>query len=83
MKQQDFLGNYNLCMSAASAAVAIMTLILSRGNFIAGIGAGIGTAVSVYVTNYRLVKKARFWETTAKDLIDLINGLETYSNSSR
>lgn len=36
-----------------AAAVTVMTLILSRGNFIAAIGAGIGTAVSVYVTNSR------------------------------
>ena len=43
-----------------AAAVTVMTLILSRGNFIAAIGAGIGTATSVYVTNYHLITKVKF-----------------------
>jgi hypothetical protein len=52
-----------------AAAVTVMTLILSRGNFIAAIGAGIGTAVSVYVTNSRLITKVEFLENKLEGLI--------------
>jgi prefoldin subunit 5 len=52
-----------------AAAVTVMTLILSQGNFIAAIGAGIGTAVSVYATNYRLIAKVKFLEEKLEDLI--------------
>lgn len=79
-----------------AAAVTVMTLILSRGNFIAAIGAGIGTAVSVYVTNYRLIAKVNFLEEKTKYLEEenkyleerikylesITNGLGTHSNSS-
>lgn len=52
-----------------AAAVTVMTLILSRGNFIAAIGAGIGTAVSVYVTNSRFIAKVKFLENKLEGLI--------------
>ena len=80
MRQPSFFSNPNLRrLGISAAAVTVMTLILSQGNFIVAIGAGIGTAVSVYVTNYRLVTKTKFLEEKIKDLI---NGLGTHSNSS-
>lgn len=90
MRQPSFFSNPNLRrLGIPAAAVTVMTLILSRGNFIAAIGAGIGTAVSVYVTNYRLIAKVKFLEDKIKDLedtikklIDLINGLGIHLNSS-
>ena len=55
MRQQNFLSNSNLSMlRAPAAAVTVMTFILSQGDFIAAIGAGIGTAASSYVINCRL-----------------------------
>ena len=79
MKRQDFLSNSNLRMlGSPAAAVAVMTLILSRGDFVAAIGAGIGTAVSVYVTNYRLITKTKFLEEKIKDLTNI---LPTHPNS--
>lgn len=70
MRQPSFFSNPNLRrLGIPAAAVTVMTLILSRGNFIAAIGAGIGTAVSVYVTNYRLIAKGKFLEEKLEDLI--------------
>ena len=65
-----------------AAAVTVMTLILSRGNFIAAINAGIGTAVSVYVTNYRLVTEVKFLEEKIKDLLEELKRLEDGLKSS-
>ena len=63
-----------------AAAVVLITLLLSQGNFIAAIGAGISTAVSVYVTNYRLIKKTKF---LSEKIEDLIGGLGTDLDSSK
>ena len=70
MKRSSFFSNPNLGrLGIPAAAVTVMTLILSRGNFIAAIGAGIGTAVSVYVTNSRLITKVKFLENKLEGLI--------------
>ncbi|MDJ0573407.1 MAG: hypothetical protein QNJ53_30820 [Pleurocapsa sp. MO_192.B19] len=77
MRQPSFFSNPNLRrLGIPAAAVTVMTLILSRGNFIAAIGAGIGTATSVYVTNYRLMAKTKFLAEKIKDLEKTIEYLQ-------
>ena len=88
MRQPSFFSNPNLRrLGLPAAAVTVLTLILSRGNFIAAIGAGIGTAVSVYVINSRLFTKLKILEEKLESLVrelELLKGvLESSEEQSK
>ena len=83
MRQPDFLSNPNLRrLGIPAVAVAIVTLIFSQGSFLAAFGAGISTAISVYVTNYRLITKVKFLEEKLEDLLGELKRLEEVLASS-
>ena len=77
MRQPNFFSNPNLRrLGIPAAAVIVLTSILSRGNFLAAIGAGIATAISIYVTNYRLITKVKSLEDKLKDLVTVFEPLK-------